>query len=54
MFVCVGLFPVTGQTLPLLSKGGTSTLIVCLQLGMVLSVSNMIQQEQRELTDAAQ
>ena len=38
MFVCVGLFPVTGQTLPLLSKGGTSTLIVCLELGMIVGV----------------
>ncbi|MBE6334043.1 MAG: FtsW/RodA/SpoVE family cell cycle protein [Odoribacter sp.] len=48
MFVCVGLFPVTGQTLPLLSKGGTSTLIVCLELGILLGVSNMIQQEEQQ------
>lgn len=47
MFVCVGLFPVTGQTLPLLSKGGTSTIIVCLELGMLLGVSNMIQQQEQ-------
>ena len=54
MFVCVGLFPVTGQTLPLLSKGGTSTLIVCLELGMILGVSNMIQQEQLAMGEASQ
>lgn len=54
MFVCVGLFPVTGQTLPLLSKGGTSTLIVCIELGMVLGVSNMIQKEQLASGEASQ
>ena len=39
MMVAVGLFPVTGQPLPLISKGGTSTLINCADIGMVLSVS---------------
>jgi len=33
------LFPVTGQPLPLVSKGGTSTLINCAYIGMILSVS---------------
>ena len=32
-------FPVTGQPLPLVSKGGTSTLINCAYIGMILSVS---------------
>jgi len=40
MLVAVGLFPVTGQPLPLISKGGTSTLINCVYIGMLLSVSN--------------
>lgn len=39
MFVAVGLFPVTGQPLPLISRGGTSTLINCVYIGMILSVS---------------
>ena len=39
MIVAVGLFPVTGQPLPLISKGGTSTLINCAYIGMILSVS---------------
>lgn len=39
MLVAVGLFPVTGQPLPLISKGGTSTLINCVYIGMILSVS---------------
>ena len=39
MMVAVGLFPVTGQPLPLISRGGTSTLITCMYFGMMLSVS---------------
>ncbi|MEM6802671.1 MAG: FtsW/RodA/SpoVE family cell cycle protein [Bacteroidota bacterium] len=39
MGVTVGLLPVTGFTLPLISKGGTSILITCISLGIILSVS---------------
>lgn len=39
MSVAVGLIPVTGQPLPLISRGGTSTLINCIYIGMILSVS---------------
>ena len=39
MCVAVGLVPVTGQPLPLISKGGTSTIINCIYLGAILSVS---------------
>lgn len=39
MGVAVGVFPVTGQPLPLVSMGGTSTLFTCLALGAILSVS---------------
>lgn len=39
MMVVVGLAPVTGQPLPLISKGGTSTIINCIYIGMILSVS---------------
>ena len=39
MGVAVQLFPVTGQTLPLISSGGTSIWVTCLALGVVLSVS---------------
>ena len=39
MMVAVGLAPITGQPLPLISKGGTSTLINCAYIGMILSVS---------------
>lgn len=39
MLVAVGLVPVTGQPLPLISKGGTSTIINCIYIGAILSVS---------------
>ena len=39
MLVAVGLAPVTGQPFPLISKGGTSTIINCAYIGMILSIS---------------
>ena len=53
MMVAVGLFPVTGQPLPLISKGGTSTLINCAYIGMILSVSRYViqKEEQRKLQE---
>lgn len=39
MLVAVGIAPVTGQPLPLISRGGTSTIINCVYFGMMLSVS---------------
>ncbi|PKP25893.1 MAG: cell division protein FtsW [Bacteroidetes bacterium HGW-Bacteroidetes-2] len=39
MGVAVELFPVTGQTLPLISSGGSSIWMTCLALGIILSVS---------------
>ena len=48
MMVAVGLFPVTGQPLPLISRGGTSTLINCGYIGMILSVSYYTEKLNRE------
>lgn len=53
MMVAVGLFPVTGQPLPLVSKGGTSTLINCAYIGMILSVSRYTILLEKEKEDAA-
>lgn len=39
MCVAVGLAPVTGQPLPLISKGGTSSIINCIYIGVILSIS---------------
>lgn len=40
MAVAVELFPVTGQTLPLISSGGTSSWMTCLAIGIILSASH--------------
>lgn len=42
MLVSVGLFPVTGQTLPLISWGRTSVLVISFSIGAILSVSRVI------------
>lgn len=48
MAVAVELFPVTGQTLPLISSGGTSIWMTCLALGIILSVSAKRKEEIKE------
>ncbi len=57
MCVAVGLAPVTGQPLPLISKGGTSTIINCVYIGAILSISRSAkrrgqQEEKPETADA--
>lgn len=42
MLVAVGLLPVTGQTLPLVSWGRTSVIIMCFSIGVILSVSRVV------------
>ncbi len=44
MMVAVGLAPVTGQPLPLISRGGTSSIINCAYIGVILSVSRTAKQ----------
>ncbi len=52
MAVAVELFPVTGQTLPLISSGGTSVWMTCLAIGIILSVSKkreeIIEKQEKE------
>jgi len=45
MAVAVGLFPVTGQPLPLISTGGTSIWMTCFAIGIILSVSAVREEE---------
>ncbi len=42
MLVAVGLFPVTGQTLPMISWGRTSVLVMSFSIGAILSVSRVV------------
>lgn len=51
MCVAVGLAPVTGQPLPLVSKGGTSTVINCIYIGVILSISRSAKKKQTETED---
>ena len=45
MSVAVELMPVTGQTLPLISSGGTSIWMTCFSIGIILSVSKNYEKE---------
>lgn len=51
MAVATNLFPVTGQTLPLISSGGTSIWMTCFALGMILSVSSSKQETEKTILD---
>ncbi|MBQ4223264.1 MAG: FtsW/RodA/SpoVE family cell cycle protein [Prevotella sp.] len=52
MMVAVGLAPVTGQPLPLISKGGTSSIINCAYIGAILSVSISAKKKNRASVEA--
>ena len=64
MSVAVGIVPITGQPLPLISRGGTSSIINCAYLGVILSISRTAAKkdaptketpsEQKAVTDVAQ
>src|SRR5215212_5577595 len=51
MAVNVNLFPVTGVTLPLVSMGGSSFLFTCLSIGIILSVSRNVEQQEGKLQE---
>ncbi|MFZ1528844.1 MAG: FtsW/RodA/SpoVE family cell cycle protein [Ferruginibacter sp.] len=49
MAVNVNLFPNTGVTLPLVSMGGSSFLFTCLSIGIILSVSRNVEQQEGKI-----
>ena len=49
MMVAVGIAPVTGQPLPLVSRGGTSTIINCAYIGAMLSVSRSAKKREQKM-----
>ena len=53
MAVAVELLPVTGQTLPLISSGGSSVWMTCIALGIILSVTKKEEEIAKELEYAA-
>ncbi len=48
MCVAVNLIPVTGQPLPFISMGGTSTIFSGIQIGIILSISRSVQHQAEE------
>ena len=54
MAVAVELFPVTGQTLPLISSGGSSIWMTCIALGIILSVTKKEEEIVQELKEKEQ
>lgn len=53
MAVAVELLPVTGQTLPLISSGGTSIWMTCIALGIIIGVTKKDEEIEEELKIAA-
>jgi cell division protein FtsW len=53
MAVAVDLIPVTGQPLPLVSMGGTSRIMTCISLGIILSVTKGIKEQQKLESEGA-
>ncbi|TXI85064.1 MAG: hypothetical protein E6Q37_07115 [Crocinitomicaceae bacterium] len=50
MLVCTGVFPVTGQNMPLLAMGGSALIMTCIAIGIVQSIATR-QQPQEEKTE---
>jgi len=46
MAVAVNLLPVTGQTLPFVSMGGTSIIFSAISFGIILSISRSIEEDE--------
>lgn len=54
MAVAVELLPVTGQTLPLISSGGSSIWMTCFALGIIISVTKKEEEIAQELKEKEQ
>jgi cell division protein FtsW len=52
MSVATSLIPVTGQPLPLISRGGTSILITCIYFGIILGITRQIKSENELIDDS--
>ena len=52
MAVAVNLLPVTGQTLPLISAGGSSVWMTCAAIGLILSISNDLRKSESSVRNA--
>tara|TARA_R110002072_G_scaffold303044_2_gene492093 strand:+ start:650 stop:1819 length:1170 start_codon:yes stop_codon:yes gene_type:complete len=48
MLVCTGIFPVTGQNMPLLAMGGSAMITTCFALGMVQAIAHKNEKKKSE------
>jgi cell division protein FtsW len=53
MAVAVNLVPVTGQTLPYISSGGSSVLFTSIALGVILSISWGIEEDLKKINEVS-
>jgi len=51
MLVCTGVFPVTGQNMPLLAMGGSALIMACVSIGIVQSIAYNQQKKSKTKTD---
>ena len=51
MLVCTGVFPVTGQNMPLLAMGGSALIMACVSIGIVQSIAHNQQKKSKSKTD---
>jgi cell division protein FtsW len=52
MSVATSLIPVTGQPLPLISRGGTSILITCIYFGIIFGITRQMKEEQEYIPES--
>lgn len=48
MLVCTGIFPVTGQNMPLLAMGGSALIMTCVAIGVVQSIAHRLDSDKNE------
>jgi cell division protein FtsW len=48
MLVCTGVFPVTGQNMPLLAMGGSALIMTCVAIGIVQSIAYRQEKSKKE------
>jgi cell division protein FtsW len=53
MMVCTGIFPVTGQNMPLLAMGGSALIMTCVAIGMIQSIAYRQQKNNKIESEAS-
>jgi len=53
MLVCTGVFPVTGQNMPLLAMGGSALIMTCVAIGIVQSIAYRQEREKKNNVESS-